>query len=274
MILLASISSVLLDTFLLLVAILAPFVVFAVIIHWLEHLIFVRLAERFGWKVVLWTGWLGTPIHELSHAVMCKLFNHRIDEIALFEPDLQSGRLGFVRHSFRRGNWFEEVGNFFIGIAPLIGGSIALAILLWIFFPGAATQAVKLTSEGATPGIDFGIVSSALTVLREIVTLENVFTVRFWVFIYLVLCVGGHMAPSGSDYQGATRGVLMVGGALALVAFTVAAMQIDLSTSIGQIASLLTPLFALLLLTLVLCSLGAAVVFLITSFIPATRRWR
>ncbi len=83
---------------------------------------------------------------------MCVLFRHRIDDFALFEPDRESGRLGYVKHSFRRGNWFEEIGNLFIGIAPLIGGSIALAALLWLFYPNAAATAVEAAqASGDSP---------------------------------------------------------------------------------------------------------------------------
>ena len=89
-------TSIVFEALTMIVTLLAPFVVFALIIHWFERITQQRLAERFGWRSVMFTGWLGTPIHELSHAAMCKLFGHRIDDIALFEPDRESGRLGYV----------------------------------------------------------------------------------------------------------------------------------------------------------------------------------
>lgn len=267
----ASLATLSLDALLLVGTLLAPFVAFAVVIHWLEHLMFVRLATRFGWKVVLWTGWLGTPIHELSHALMCKLFNHRIDEIALFEPDLQSGRLGFVKHSFRRGNWFQELGNFFIGVAPLIGGSLALAVLLWLFYPNAAAAAIAATTSEEPFNVVTQITDTTIAILAEIATLQNLVSLRFWAFVYLVLCVGGHMAPSRSDYRGSTKGVLMVLGCLLAVSFAMALLQYDLTAVAGQMSSLLSPLFALFVLTIVLCALATGLVFLLTSFIPHDR---
>ena len=192
-----------LETLKLLLIVLAPFVAFAIVIHWIERITERRLAERFGWKSVLWTGWLGTPIHELSHAFMCWVFRHKIKEIALFEPDRNSGRLGYVLHSFDPRNRFQRVGNFFIGIAPLVGGSIALAVLLWMFYPDAARSAIELTgqnAEGDAIGKSIGI---ATTIFGNVINGQNFFTLRFWAFIYLVLCVGTHMAPSPSDYEGA-----------------------------------------------------------------------
>ena len=71
---LAQISNALLSYATLAAMVIGPFIAFAVVIHFLERMIQKRLAERFGWSSVMWTGWLGTPIHELSHAAMCKIF--------------------------------------------------------------------------------------------------------------------------------------------------------------------------------------------------------
>ena len=203
-----------LETLKLLLIVLAPFVAFAIVIHWIEMITERRLAERFGWKSVLWTGWLGTRIHELSHAFMCWVFRHKIKEIALFEPEQKSGRLGFVRHSFDPRNRFQRVGNFFIGIAPLIGGSIGLALLLWMFHPEAARTALELTGQDAEGDAIQKSIGIATTIFGNVINVQNFFTPRFWVFIYLVLCVGTHMAPSPSDYEGAWNGVFIFGAVL------------------------------------------------------------
>lgn len=261
-------GSILLESFKLLLILLAPFVGFALVIHWLERVTQRRLAERFGWHSVLWTGWLGTPIHELSHAFMCWVFQHRIDEIALFEPDRESGRLGYVKHSFKTGNWFQELGNFFIGIAPLLGGSIALAVLLWLFYPEAASSAIETTrADGSGDAINKTIaIVGALC--GNILSGTNLVTPRFWAFIYLVLSVGSHMAPSGSDYRGASRGVLMVAGALVAGVVVLAMVGIDSEKMVDGMIGTMGPLFAIFGLTIVLCALATVIVWLITSFIP------
>lgn len=264
----ATVSEILMQVAVLLAVIIGPFFVFAIIIHWLERTIQSRLAGRFGWKSVMWTGWLGTPIHELSHAVMCKLFRHRIDELVLFEPDRESGRLGYVRHSYRRGNWFEEIGNVFIGIAPLIGGSAALGGLLWIFYPDAVTEAIN----AAQIGEDVGFVSQTLAMIsaisRSVLDWSNFGTIRFWAFIYLVLCVGSHMAPSGSDYLGAGRGALLLGIAIFAIAAVTALVVPDLDAFSFALAEILSPLFAVLALTVVLCLLATILVSVLTAFVP------
>ncbi len=250
-----------------------PFVVFTFIVHWFEHKIQYRMAERFGWKSVLWTAWLGTPIHELSHAAMCKVFKHRIDEIELFEPDFRSGRLGYVRHSFKPGDWFAELGNFFIGFAPLLGGSIALTALLWFFYPDAAQQMLAITQASEASLAEKGtldlFIELIATLLGGILAFENFLTWRFWVFAYLVLCVGGHMAPSRSDYDGASRGVFWVSLFLIGSVLLVAMIGLETRSLIELLVQIMTPVFAILALTVVMCGFATAVVYVLTAFFPA-----
>ena len=256
------------ETIKLLAILLAPFALFAIVIHLLERLIQSRLAERFGWNSVLCTGWLGTPIHELSHALMCRVFHHKIDEIALFEPDKRSGRLGFVRHSFQAGNWYQELGNFFIGIAPLMGGSLVLVVLLWLFFPNAIEGAYAASQEAKLNGPQDQLATIIWSVGEEIFAAKNWTTGRFWLFVYLVLCVGGHMAPSPSDYEGASRGVYLVGGGLLLFTGSLAATGTDSGSMVEGMIGILGPLFAILAITIVLCAIASGFVWIITAAFP------
>ena len=268
-------AGIVFQTIWLLAVVLIPFVVFALIIHWLEQRIQLRLASRFGWSSVLWTGWLGTPVHELSHALFCLVFRHRINEIALFKPDLKSGRLGYVDHSFTRGNWFEELGNFFIGIAPLIGGSVVLTALLWCFYPDAATEILSIArgTEAVAPEDSMvGIISDlTMSLIRTIAAPANWLTWRFWIFMYLVLCVGGHMAPSASDYDGAGRGVTMVAIILIACGLLVSLLGFETDELLRSLLAMLTPVIAVLSLTIAICFLATAVVFAIT--VPFKVRW-
>ena len=270
----ANFGSLVWDNLFLLLAILAPFLIFAIIIHWFERAIQLRLSERFGWSAVMWTGWLGTPIHELSHVLACIIFKHKVTDFALFQPDRQSGRLGYVQHSWSKGNWYQEFGNIFIGIAPLIGGSVALGALLWIFYPDAARAAIESaheasSSDGGDSTSAIGqVMGSVWAIGGNLLQWSHLFTTKFWVFVYLVLCVGSHMAPSASDYKGATRGALMLGFLLALLALVLAAMKTDTSLLLTSVIGILSPVFAVFGLTIVLCALSTVIVYLLTMFIP------
>lgn len=269
---------VLLQTCWLLFLIVAPLVVFTLLIHFLERALQLRLASRFGWKSVLWTGWLGTPIHELSHVLMCVAFRHRIEEVALFEPDLKSGRLGYVRHSWTPKNTFEEIGNFFIGLAPLAGGSIVLAGLLWLFYPDAASHMVsgsRIASDGSAEQMSFltATFSSVSSLVSELLSPRNLLSWKFWLFTYLVLCVGSHMAPSRSDYDGASRGVLLVLGIAIAILLLVALLGFETDQLVQSGLQLLRPVFALQLIAVVICVFATVIVYLITAAFPERFRF-
>jgi hypothetical protein len=235
------------------------------IVHQIERFVQVRLAERFGWKSVLWTAWLGTPIHELSHAFFCKVFNHRIDEMQLFEPDLRSGRLGYVKHSFRKRNWFEEIGNVFIGIAPLIGGTLALMVLLFVFYYDVAIEAAtQFRDRPEDQGVWDATLDATKNLLSRICQWTNFGTLRFWVFAYLVLCVGNHMAPSRSDYDGARRGVWMLAIVVFVGVFVLSFLTGNSESLLPGVLEILAPVFSLLMLAVILCVLTAILTFVVT----------
>ncbi len=258
------------QTLWLLVCIALPFGLLAWLLHWLERQIQLPLVRRFGWGSILWTGWLGTPVHELSHAAMCIVFRHRINEMALFRPDKNNGRLGYVKHSFNRENYYQVIGNFFIGLAPLVGGTILLFLLLWLFYPAAAQQA--FVANGMSEAIAGGKIFEALStfgkltfgVLSHAVTGANVLSLRFWLFLYLVLCVGSHMAPSLDDYRGAMWGAWLVLVMLFLTSVAFLAFGGE-GGVVARIAPLFGPALAMFSLCAVLCGLSAIVVLLFTS---------
>lgn len=250
---------------------LLPMVLFGLCIHACEHFIQHRLASRFGWRSILVTGWLGTPIHELSHAFMCWVFRHRIDEIRLFDPDVEDGRLGFVRHSFRRGNWFEESGNVLIGTAPLLGGSLVLVALTLLFYPqsiSSVTEAIR--SAAKTDGIPWQAMLDAIRdALTTTFSVANLVTPRFWIYAYLVVCVASHMAPSRSDYAGARRAMWMVGGAGFLLGCLVfALLRISPADLARSVLGFLAPVHAIALLALALVVASAVAVGLLTALFP------
>lgn len=244
-----------------------PFVVFAAAIHFLERGIQKNLAERFGWKSVLWTGWLGTPIHELSHLLMCLVFRHRIEGVAFFEPDPTQRQLGYVRHSWRKGNWFEELGNAFIAVAPLLGGSLVLLLLLQLFYP-ESIPAILNPHLAAGTDVFSQIHKSVKAVFAHVLRPDNLVTVRFWVFLYLVLSVGSHMAPSWNDYQGTGRSLLL------LMAITAAFLLIATVSGFAPdgflrwVVSFCGPLFALFAITMLLCLIASIAMMLVLSFFP------
>ena len=255
----------------------APFFLVGLLLNRLERIVQGRMVERFGWRSILWTGWIGTPVHELSHAVMCPLFFHRITKMALFQPDPESGRLGYVHHAYRKTSLYQVAGNFFIGMAPLLGGAVVLYLILLAFDPGAAKHA--LASDRVSSAVAGGnlftaakaIFGQAIDLLTHLITVKNLGSIAFWVFIYLVLCVGSHVAPSRADTRGARTGGLLLLGLLLVFNILFLAFGGKPGTVTGGLASVLGPALGLFILAALLCSLSTLAIVGLTGLLGGSR---
>ncbi len=102
------------------------------------HLIakcFSALLGRSSGRLFDITAPIGTPIHELGHAVMCKLFGHKIVKMKLWSPRAENGVYGYVNHSYSKRNLWARFGNLFIGMGPLFSGLGVTVFVLWLCFP-------------------------------------------------------------------------------------------------------------------------------------------
>lgn len=163
------------------------------------------------------TGWIGTPIHELGHALFCVLFRHTISEVKLYSPDSEDGTLGYVNHSFDPQSTYQKIGNFFIGIGPIVFGTLVMYALLYYLVPNTHDVFSSIKAQGnvlvkSVHGEFTGILSSLWrTTLSTIETLfkkSNFFDYKFWIFLYLSVCISSHMELSPPDIKGAWRGLL------------------------------------------------------------------
>ncbi len=250
-----------------LMSLVAPFVVFGVTIHWLERVIQSQLARWFGWRAVLVTGWLGTPIHELSHAAACIIFGHKIDEMRLFDPDIKAGRLGYIRHSYQKGNWWSEIGNVFIGTAPLVGGSLMLVALMTWFYPMVTWQLVQSIRESQWQSLDSGILMAIKLVwqtMQQVAAESNWLTWKPWLFLYFALCIGSHSAPSRGDYVGAFKGTLLLIGLLLPLTSVLMVFVVEPLELVKKIIAQCLPLWAMMLLVIGLSGLVALLVGLVS----------
>lgn len=77
-------------------------------------------------------------IHELCHLVMALLFTKRIVSFRLFKfRDLESS-MGYVQTAqsntrFKLRRLYENIGDFFVGLAPLFLGTIIILFLMFLF---------------------------------------------------------------------------------------------------------------------------------------------
>lgn len=170
-----------------------------------------RFYANFGSRsmtVCYMTGFIGTPIHELSHALMCLIFGHKIVEIKLFQIGAADGTLGYVNHTYNKRNIYQRVGNFFIGIAPILVISALLFLLAWLLMPSMIAQ-MTASIQGISVSEGIGSVLSKL--FHAVGTFFTyAVTWQWWVFIGLGMFLALHMTLSGADIKGALSGLIFV----------------------------------------------------------------
>ena len=220
--------------------------------------------------------WLGTIVHESGHALFCILFGHRITQIRFFDPSHHGGSLGSVSHSFNPHNPYHLVGNFFIGIGPIILGAAVIYWSSYLLLGKEVTQAfssVQMSSDALLSTAAFselgGVVWGALSNLADtLFASETLLGWRFYVFVYIAFSVGSSITLSRSDIHGALRGFV----ALALILFVVQLCTLWMGEHAGQVALSLSQLFApfyvVLIFALSVNALAAVFLWVLGLFLP------
>lgn len=174
--------------------------------------------------IVRLTGYVGTPIHELSHALMCVLFGHTVKKIRMFGDAKRSKTLGYVEHTYYRRNLYHQIGNFFIGVSPVLAGGAVILLLVRILTPDLYFGMRAETAEiGAVFASRFdgdallSLLSGIGSVLGVLFSLESLTDWRWWICMVLSFSIAIHMEVSRSDIRSGVRGLGVI-AALLLVA--------------------------------------------------------
>jgi len=197
--------------------------------------------SAFGYTGILATAWIGTPVHEMGHALMCLIFGHKIMDMRLLTINRSDGTLGYVTHSYNQRSVYQTVGNFFIGVAPIISGIGALFLSLYYLLPNSFKVFAGYLEAGVmTKSLDLtffqGLVSASLVLIRSIFTLSNVLTPNFWIFLLIAMGVSSHMALSRADIKGATQGLVTLYTVLFSLTLLGNFLQVDAYRYISQVA--------------------------------------
>jgi hypothetical protein len=170
-----------------------------------------------GWYLGLF-GWLGTIIHELGHALFCIIFRHKITEMKLFDPDPETGTLGYVQHTYESSSLYQMAGNFFIGIGPILLGSGLIYLLLYLLL---GLNPFKFAVNTGLPSWDIyswsvfinllqNLRTSLTTLVSGIYSLTNFASWQLYVFIYLTFTIGSSIILSPSDFKGTFKGLSII----------------------------------------------------------------
>ena len=163
---------------------------------------------RRGRAVCYITGFFGTPVHELSHALMCILFGHKIVDMKLFQVSDEDGTLGYVAHTYNRRNIYQQIGNFFIGIAPIVVITALLYLVAWLLLPAMTSE---FFSAIGNINLSEGFVSVMVCLFHAIgVFFSYAVQWQWWVFLLIGMLLSLHMTLSGADIKGALGGLALV----------------------------------------------------------------
>ncbi|MGJ8582310.1 MAG: M50 family metallopeptidase [Psychromonas sp.] len=177
----------------------------------LQRLVFLSSMRLFGGKAIYVSAWIGTPVHELSHAFFCIVFGHKIQRVLLFRPD-KKGTLGYVTHSYSNRNLWHILGNFFIAIAPLLGGLLALYVVTWCFLDNASELLLFLQSA-VFDGLDKVRPHSLIDLGKgAIKILERAYIngpIKVFIWAYCCAAISLHLSPSAEDLKGVSGGALL-----------------------------------------------------------------
>lgn len=166
-----------------------------------------------GWKGIMLTAWIGTPVHESGHLLMCFIFRHKVTEFKLFDRKARNGVLGYVNHSWNRKSLYQNIGNFFIGMGPIFSGTAALILGMHFFLPGSFAAFINyLTLDPNQPNqyIAGQIFTLTAELFKSIFSPENLMSASFWIYFILSISISSHIALSKEDLKGARRGLVTI----------------------------------------------------------------
>lgn len=193
-----------------------PLLILAILMHFITKQNQKLSFQVLGNKVYLYVfGWLGVSAHELGHAIFAILFGHRIVDMKLFTPKSTNGNLGYVSHSYTQSSIYQTVGNFFIGIGPILFGSIFLYFITYLLFQfstGDITQ-VQITAQSFTSLESLKVAGQNIwSSLNTYINLVFFSAQSAWwkivLLVYFLYSIGSSITLSRPDIQSAKSGFL------------------------------------------------------------------
>ena len=171
--------------------------------------------STFGNKGILFTGIIGTTVHEIGHLLMCLIFHHKISSFQLFnfKGYKYEETLGYVSHRYNNKNLYEKAGNFFIGIAPMISGTLFIMISFKLLLPHVydninINSYLNYLSSVSIENIIFLLLSLSKNLLISLFDMKNFSNINFYIFIYLMFSVSSHISLSKKDFENSYVGIL------------------------------------------------------------------
>ncbi len=189
------------------------FFVGAIVLSHIQRISLAMLKKMIGYHGMLAISAIGVVVHETGHLLMCWVFGHKVQKVRFFSPNQASGSLGYVNHSYNPDSFYQQIGNFFIGVGPIFSATLCLYLILF--------YGLNVDMGKAIEGVA-GIASASISVQAEQTMMVTQYALlNLWAFVAkqpilgLVVVIGItsiaiHAAPSRSDMQGALKGSIVL----------------------------------------------------------------
>jgi len=197
----------------------------------------------------------GVLLHEGSHWLMAKLLRVRTGKFSIGLVQRRGGQLemGSVRVART-----DSIRSALIGLAPLIGGSLAIFLIgHWVLKVGTLARVVQ--------GGDAGDVASALWGALHVAD--------FWLWLYLIFAISNAMLPSASDRRAWPHLLLFLGILTAVLYLTGWAPTLSAELA-GYLSDALNYLNLALALTLAADALFALLILLMETLLTHLTGWQ
>lgn len=174
----------------------SPIIALYFLINALQRITLNNAFSLIGVKGVIATGLIGVTLHEVSHAIMCFVFRHKVHRIVFFSLG-RDGTLGYLEHSYNIKSLYQRIGLFFIGFSPLY--------FAFIYFYFSSLWMIELDI--------FSQENTNKSFLKECISYtfelwNRIIASGWWGAIWFITCtsIALHMMPSRADLRGALGG--------------------------------------------------------------------
>ncbi len=239
-------------------------VCFLLVISWAIHSVIYLIAVYLGRRYLLITGVIGIPVHELSHLIVNLLFAHKILGVSFFQMQANNNTLGYVNYAYNPASYYQQIGRFFAGIAPLIIGPLVILVAAYYLLSPqqlASLHELYVNHRNMISIAHFSAnqMTEYLSMLKQLLGVFWVFEWYNFVFLFLAGCIALHIAPSKQDFFSSLS-------ALGLLILTVTALSL-LSTELTHQLYKWIMVWLLLIVIISAWAVCLAGIILITSFV-------
>jgi len=240
-----------------------PLLILITILYFLSSFLNQLTARYLSRSLYLFLMWPGVVAHELSHFVGCLVTFTKVKRVSLFHPHSSGNKmvLGEVVHEYTK----NPIKKVVISLAPLFGVSLFILVLIKLLLPGLYMNqlaGLNINISGSFGTQFWNYFSQYFSYYRDLWQSLDFFSWQTYLFIYLSLSLGSHIAPSKTDLKYTFEGLGVIVAALLILLLAFRLLDIEyiwqvfnyLSYPIYQLNSLLGYgiVFTLLMLAVVL----------------------